>query len=171
MLHRFARSLRAVVLLIMLGLLVGCGAKTADVSGSVTFNGKAPNLEGLQISFLAQDGTVVCVPVALDGSFKARGVPVGDNQVGLSYNSAEFDKYSEAIAKARKHPDEYKTAPPTDAKPEPKGKTPDLTGFKDANNPIPLELRDPHTSKKTITVEGGKDNPFTWNITPLAATK
>src|ERR1700722_2351250 len=49
--------------------IAGCGSSgkpTADVSGSIKFSGKAPDLDGLRISFLAADGRPVVLDVGKD---------------------------------------------------------------------------------------------------------
>src|SRR5262249_50970383 len=84
-----------------LATLAGCGKKTTDVTGTVTVNGKAPNLEGLGISFVGADGRPVTTAVAKDGSFKASGVPLGETQVGLTYAPPEAEESGERSGKNR----------------------------------------------------------------------
>lgn len=77
--------------------LAGCGGpKTADVTGKVTVKGKAPNVPGLTINFLGSDGRPVVAEVAADGSYAARGVPVGEVKVGF----AVADAGAEAAARS-----------------------------------------------------------------------
>lgn len=65
--------------------LAGCAGsvKTADVSGTVSYNG-TPVPEG-SISFVAADGTGPTVGGAIkDGKYSATKVPLGQNKVSIS---------------------------------------------------------------------------------------
>jgi hypothetical protein len=167
--ERLLRARGFLVAAIALTILSGCGGgpATGEVSGTVTLNGKAPNVEGLQINFLGPDGRPVAADVSTDGTFKATGVLAGEVQVGLSYAPPEAAAALDRIGKARpQSPEEAAKGPganfdPKMLKPEFKEYRPDQ--FK---NPIPERFRDPRTSQKTLTVEAGKDNAFTWDVRP-----
>jgi hypothetical protein len=148
------------------GMLAGCGGpKTADVSGTITLKGKAPDLEGLHINFLGDDGQTIAAKVDRDGTFRARGIPLGKVQVGLAYLPPE-------VAKARDQREEARTKRPEEAIKGPDGKVdprllqPQNREFRPGafKNPIPQRLWDPRTSGKAITVEAGRDNVLIWDI-------
>ena len=63
-------------------LLSGCGGpKTAEVSGTVTFNGKA--LPRGSIGFVADDGRVESGPI-IDGKYQVARAPVGHVRVTVT---------------------------------------------------------------------------------------
>jgi hypothetical protein len=157
------------VVLAALGLLSGCGGpQTAEVSGTITLKGKAPNLDGLQINFLGKDGRAVSALVNPDGTFKATSVPVGEEQVGLSYTPPEMVQAIERLGKSRKSPEELAKGPGAGMKIDPDSLKPGIKelGPGAFKNPIPERYLDPRTSQKTITVEAGRDNVLTWDIRP-----
>jgi hypothetical protein len=165
--ERHARSLGLAAALSALALLPGCGGSaTGEVSGRVTLNGKAPDLDNLQISFLGQDGRPVNAPVGKDGSFRATGVPVGQVMVGLSYVPPEAQAASELAGKARQTPEALLQG--QGGKIDPKLLQPLAKEYRPAavRNPIPAAARDPRTSQKTVTVESGKETVLTWDVRP-----
>lgn len=65
--------------------LTGCGPKLVEVTGKVTYNGEAPDAEGLHILFLGPNGQSVQGPVAATGEYKLPNVVAGPNQVSVYY--------------------------------------------------------------------------------------
>src|SRR5439155_19857312 len=64
----------------------GKGSATADVSGTIKIAGKPPKLERFQIAFMGgRENQIVTFPVALDGTYTATGVPVGEGKGGFVY--------------------------------------------------------------------------------------
>ena len=125
----------------------GKGSATADVSGTIKIAGKPPKLERFQIAFMGgRENQIVTFPVALDGTYTATGVPVGEVKVGFVYIPPEAAK----AGKTRL--------------PVPKGKEPPTGPTKEVINPIPAGLREPSTSKVTFTVESGTKNTFNYDI-------
>jgi hypothetical protein len=148
---RYIKSL-ALGLLSVAGLVEvsGCGGggkPTADVSGSITLQGKAPDLEGLRICFMASDGQPVVIDVNKDGSFKGRGVAVGENKLSLNY-SPPGSQPAQPRLKERGPNAKHDVDLPVAA----------------AKNPIPEQFRDPQKSPKTFTIEAGKDNAIQWDV-------
>jgi hypothetical protein len=148
--------------LALVALQAGCGtnANVADVSGTVTLAGKAPNLDGLSISFLSADGRAKTADVARDGSFKVTGVPVGEAQVGLVHFPPEVQQALDKVASSRPLPEQ---GGKVDPKLREEHKQFNPAAFK---SPIPQRYLDPRTSKKSFTVEAGKENVLTWDVRP-----
>jgi hypothetical protein len=128
----------------------GGGKPTADVSGSVMLKGKAPDLEGLRICFMGSDGQPVVFDVNKDGSFKGRGVTLGENKLSLTYAPP-----SNQSAQPQKRLKERGPGAKDDVDPPPVAAT---------KNPIPEQFRDAQKSPKTFTVEAGKDNVIQWDV-------
>jgi hypothetical protein len=62
--------------------VLGCGTKTATITGKVTYNNK-PVTSG-EVIFLAQDGHASAhAPIRPDGSFTVTSAPVGPVQVAV----------------------------------------------------------------------------------------
>jgi hypothetical protein len=135
----------------MAGMMVvaGCGSggkPTADVSGSIKLNGKAPDLDGLSICFLASDGRPVVFDVSKEGTFKGSGVSLGENKLSLNYSPPSNQP-------SRKKTNERGMNAKDDADAAPALK-----------NPIPQQFRDSQKSPKTFTIEAGKENIVTWDV-------
>jgi hypothetical protein len=133
-------------------VVAGCGSggkSTADVSGSIKLNGKAPDLDGLSICFLAADGRPVVFDVSKDGSFKGSGVSLGENKLSLNYSPP-----SDQPSPSQRRTNERGADAKDDAKPAPAPK-----------NPIPEKFRDSQKTPKTFTIEAGKENIVTWDVT------
>jgi hypothetical protein len=127
--------------------LAGCSRPTGDVSGTIKIAGKAPNLQGLEIAFVADDGAEATAPINLDGSFAAKNVPTGEVRVGFM---GGYPKGSTKSRRSGKDPDGQPAVPRIDL----------------SQHPIPECLRAPSTSDVKFTVEAGKVNPFNYDITP-----
>jgi hypothetical protein len=82
-------SLRLVGLYIGLALLSlilpGCGGSQNEVSGQVTYNGKALDKPGGFITFVGSDGVPVTTAIDSSGNYRAIGVRSGDNKVAVFY--------------------------------------------------------------------------------------
>jgi hypothetical protein len=168
----FSRAFAGFALIAAAVLMTGCGKEPqkADISGTITLNGKAPNLDGLEINFVSEAGGAgVSASVNKDGTFTANGVPLGKVFAGLTYAPPEAH-YAQAKAagdaRIKKREAQEKLA--KGEKIDPKALLPDDPTKKQAalKNPIPAGLRDPHTSGKSIVVEAGKQNTLTWDIRP-----
>jgi hypothetical protein len=91
---------------IILGIAVccpaGCGPKfkLVEVSGTVTYNGKPPNGEGLNIVFLGPNGKSADGQIAPNGEYKVSGVVAGPNKVAIWYHNPESAKTREPGVKA-----------------------------------------------------------------------
>jgi len=71
----------------------GKGSATAEVSGTIKIAGKPPKLERFQIAFMGgRENQIVTFPVALDGTYTATGVPVGEVNLGFAYIPPEAAK-------------------------------------------------------------------------------
>jgi hypothetical protein len=165
--ERLPRSVGLAAAVLALAFLPGCGGSAAgDVTGKVTLNGKAPDLDNLKIIFLGQDGRPVNAPVAKDGTFKATGVPAGKVMVGLAYAPPEAQGGYERAGKVRTQtPEEILKG--QKGKIDPRMLQPGGAEYSPAvKNPIPTAARDPRTSKKTISVEAGQENVLTWDVRP-----
>ncbi len=173
------RSLPPRVLVAALCVLVssglsGCGSSTGNVSGTVKFNGKPASLEGLQVSFMGENGRPICAVIEENGTYRAVGVQRGENKVTLAYMPSDV---SDAMAERAKRLKPGDPANPAQLSPEEaRQRAKDLEerakaggglaaprGFK---NPIPERYRDPRESPLTLTVKGGKDIVFDIDVTP-----
>jgi hypothetical protein len=124
----------------------GCAKPTAEVTGTITIAGKAPNLPNLVIAFLADDGEEVTAPINLDGTYAAMNVPVGELRVGFMGGLPKgTPKGRRPTAGA-----DGQIAPPIDL----------------AKHPIPEPLRAATTSDLKFTAEPGKANAFNYDIQP-----
>jgi hypothetical protein len=147
-----SRQVRWVLVLAGAVLLVadsGCNSSSdTDVSGTIKLDGKAPNLKGLEIHFLGDDGKLVTAPVKEDGTYQATGVSGGEVKVGFLYYAG---------------PDP--NAPKTRRMPTPgKDKPAPIVPSQIPKNPIPDNLQVPSTSALTFRVESGKPNKFDYDI-------
>ena len=150
---RLVRSVVVVVAACAPAALLGCGPSTAEVSGTLTLNGRPPKLQGLQITFIAADGRMASAVVGPDGEYKADAVPVGPVGVAFAYAPIDDIRRREQSGAKRLRPPEPGAAGPPPAEPP-------------APNPIPEKLRDASTSGLTFPVESGKNNVFNYDIRP-----
>jgi hypothetical protein len=127
----------------------GSGAKpTAEVSGTIKLNGKAPDLDGLTICFLAADGRPVVFDVSKEGTFKGSGVSLGENKLSLNYSPPSNQPSLSQKKTKERGGNALEDAPTT---PAPK-------------NPIPEQFRDSQKTLKTFTIEAGKENIVMWDV-------
>jgi hypothetical protein len=130
--------------------LVGCGSSrpTAEVSGQITFEKKAPDVEGLVLSFMPADGQAVAFELNKDGTFKGKAVPVGENRLSLVFAGDGPSAVAPQITAKR-------AAQKTDS-----GKN----ALQAAGLSIPKNFQSPLTSGKKLVVEAGKENLLDWDI-------
>ncbi len=146
-------ALRLAICCTLIGV-AGCGSSpppTADLTGTIKIKGKAPNLEGLEISFLTVDGRLNSASVAGDGTYKT-ALPAGEVKIGFVYTP-----YVEPGSARR-----GKGAPPMPGK----GSTAKPKDRPVVPNPFPDYLRDPSTSNLKCNVEAGKNNVFDYDLRP-----
>jgi hypothetical protein len=152
-----ARSSALVLLVLFTGLLAGCGGKkTGTVSGKITVKGKAPNIDGLQITFVGEDGRIASGSVSPEGTYTVSGVPVGVCKVGLPVQSS---------AQAKAPPDrtddgtvDHKALAKWEAEQK-------AAAAKEAkSSSVPQKLRDPLTSGLVVTVVSGETATFDYDI-------
>ena len=95
-------------------LLPGCAETVtlADVTGTVTYNGKPLNKPGGTIVFIGPKNTQAVGEIAPDGSYKALGVPTGTNRVAVYYPNPDAQK-----GKPMLQPGKFPQAPPPPAQP------------------------------------------------------
>jgi hypothetical protein len=142
--------------LCLLAGLSGCGpASRADVSGTIKLRGRAPQLPGLQIAFLAEDGSLKPASINEDGTYQVAGLPDGEVKVCFIYVPPEFQSPEGAPKGSRKLPVPGVNGLPTSTAPR-----------SPLPNPIPQHLRDHSTSGLALQVEAGKNNVFDYDITP-----
>lgn len=146
-----------VVLVLTIGL-AGCGGpKTGTVNGKITVKGKAPGVDGLQITFMGTDGRVALTTINSDGSYNASAVPAGVVKIGIITPQAD-------------RPAPPASAKPTDGPPDAKAlaqwekdvKEWEASSSKSAL--IPGKLRDPLGSGLVVTVESGQAAVFNYDI-------
>jgi hypothetical protein len=131
----------------VLSAAAGCSKPPpVEVSGTIKLGGKEPNLKGLQIVFLAEDGGLFSATVSENGTYTAPGVPVGELRVGFVFAPADG---SQRKPKHRFIPKEGETH---------------AEGPSTSWNPIPESLREATTSGITFVVEAGKNNLFDYDV-------
>lgn len=132
---------------------MGCTESTAEVSGTITIEGQAPNLKGFDIGFLGTNGRFVIAAINNDGSYKAVNVPLGEVMVNFMYTPSDSEKAQKKNRLLR--PDADGLPPMLKAPTNPR-----------SSNPIPLHLRDGSTSKLTLKVVPGSNNVFDHDVKP-----
>jgi hypothetical protein len=135
----------------------GCGSGPAkgDVAGTIKLRGRAPQIEGLHVSFMDAEGVQVSAPIALDGTYAVSGVPAGEVRVCFVYISPEF---------AGPHQNPARSGPRL-AKPGARVDSPIRPTSKSLSvNPIPEPLRDFGTSRLTLKVEPDRPNVFNYDL-------
>jgi hypothetical protein len=154
--HAVARRAALAALILPVALAVGCGGpKFGEVSGKITVRGKAPNLDGLTISFLGADGRTAAAMVGTDGTFSTRGVPAGEVKIALVYQSPQAStKMSSKPTGGGKDVD-TETVKKWEAS---------MRAAMDGNAGLPDKLRDPNTSGLIMTVEPNKMNEFNHDV-------
>ena len=123
-------------------VLAGCGAGTTDVSGSVTYKGKAVT-SGF-VTFASPSGVAASAEIRGDGTYAATGVPTGPVKVAVG------------------SPDPT-TAPAADGgrKAGPKAATKSPPPKAEGWVPLPAKYGRPEDSGLTVTLSG---KPEVYNI-------
>jgi hypothetical protein len=81
MLRCSVRRAAGLALLVLLGGAAGCGKQATTVTGKVTYKGRA--LTSGDVLFLSDNDTLTRAPIGPDGTYTARGVPVGPAKLGV----------------------------------------------------------------------------------------
>jgi hypothetical protein len=130
-------------------IAVGCGGPKGTVTGVVKYQGKI--VKGGTVTFVCASGKPGgSSPIAEDGTYTIKDVPVGDVQITVETESAK------PSAQAQAHP--YKA---------PQGAPPEASNFTQGDKPkdryvqIPESYGNPGTSGLTYTVaEGSQEHPI-----------
>jgi hypothetical protein len=132
-----------VMALVMLAA-VGCAAGRGDVSGKVTYKGKA--LVSGTVQLEAADKTLMQANIGNDGSYSIPGVPLGEARVAVSSTNPQGPDSQPLVRGERgdRQPTTPKAAPP-------------VAGW----FPISSEYGDINKSRLTYTVKKG---PNTYDI-------
>ena len=151
----FSRVGRSIVFVVCAGALLvvaGCQPPLTEVSGTIKIKGKAPNVKGIEILFMCEDGKVVPAPVAEDGTYSGKDVRAGEAKVCLVYTDPKLVPTEKGVGGRMVKPpkDGGTPKPPTDGG--------------ESKNPIPLPLRDHGTSQMTTTLVAGQKNTFDYDI-------
>ncbi len=97
--------------------LAGCsGPKRVDVTGQVTYNKSPLAKPGGTIVFVGPDGSQTVASISPDGTYRASQVPVGLNQVAVSYPNPNAKFGKQVASRSRKS---APPPPPTTPPPEP----------------------------------------------------
>lgn len=124
----------AVGLLLLLGIVPGCGPGLSSVSGKVTYQGK-PVVWG-SVTLKAADGSIHQIGINTDGTYRLEGVPAGPAVVAVSSPDPAPSPRAKALADPRA---------PAGPPPVPPG----------AWFPLPARYADPATSGLTLQVGSG----------------
>ena len=164
-------------LVLLIAALPSCsfGPSTATITGKVTIDGEAPNLDEFYVSFFGSDGKTVMGRVQPDGSYTVQGVALGEAKVCLAYYQADPTSEQEE-AKRRV------TTPQEESPPEPK--TPeeakalgeklrreqlerDQRQARQMQPRLPYAQRyaDPQTSELAVTINQTRGQVFDINVT------
>jgi hypothetical protein len=132
------------VIALLLLVAGGCAAGHGDVSGKVTYKGKALVLGTVQLQ--AADKTLLQANIGSDGSYSIPGVPLGEARVAVSSTNPQSADSQPLVRGERgeRQPTTPKAPPP-------------VAGW----FPIPAEYGDLNKSRLTYTVKKG---PNTYDI-------
>lgn len=125
----------------------GCAAGRGDVSGKVTYKGKALVLGTVQLQ--AADKTLLQANIGNDGSYSIPGVPVGEARFAVSSTNPQGPDSQPLARGERGERGERQATPPKAAPP--------VAGW----FPIPSEYGDINKSRLAYTVKKG---PNTYDI-------
>jgi hypothetical protein len=136
--HAPARAAGLLMTAVGLTVVAGCGPSYGTITGTVTFNGQAVT-DG-QVSFLAQDGTIVTSMIDSNGRYRIPQIPVGPAKITV-YPPTDMAAVGETIKNLGKE----------------KGKgPPKLNAPPPAKSDIPSRYSDPNTSNLTVEVRRGE---------------
>jgi len=124
---------------------VGCAAGRGDVSGKVTYKGKA--LVSGTVQLEAADKTLMQANIGNDGSYSIPGVPLGEAHIAVSSTNPQGPD-SQPLVRGERG-DRQPTTPPK--------AQPAVAGW----FPIPSEYGDINKARLTYTVKKG---PNTYDI-------
>jgi len=134
--HAPTRAAGFIATAFSLVLFSGCGPSHGTITGMVTLNGQ-PLSDG-QVSFLAQDGTIVTSMIDSNGKYRIPQFPVGLAKVTV-YPPMDMAAIGDTI----KNQGKDKGPPRLTAPPTPK-------------SDIPSRYADPQTSNLTVDVRRGE---------------
>jgi hypothetical protein len=123
-------------------IAVGCAASRGDVSGKVTYKGKALVFGTVQLQ--AADKTLKQANIESDGSYTIPGVPLGEARVAVVSTNPQSSDFQPLV-----RGDRQPTMPPK--------ASPSVAGW----FPIPSDYGDINKSRLTYTVKKG---PNTYDI-------
>jgi hypothetical protein len=121
---------------------VGCAAGRGDVSGKVTYKGKALVFGTVQLQ--AADKTLKQANIEKDGSYSIPGVPLGEARIAVSSANPQGPDF-QPLVRGERQPTTPSKAPPP------------VAGW----FPIPSDYGDINKSRLTYTVKKG---PNTYDI-------
>lgn len=142
------RHFKPVVAAVLLALAAGCGSKTADVTGKVTFQGK-PVVYGTVV-IIGSDGLPKAGDLKPDGTYRVADVAVGPVKVAVSSPpppGSEPPKKAK-VAGGRDAGEDDKQPPPA--------ATPADAAVAKNWVPLPEKYGDPDKSGLTATVAAGQ---------------
>lgn len=131
--NRFGIAALGVALVIL--NVVGCGQKTGDVSGKVTYEGK-PLVFGT-VQFEASDGSLKQANINPDGTYSIKGLPVGEAKAAVNSPNPKSSDFQPLVREGQ---------PPPPPRPEYPG------WF-----PIPAEYQDLSKPKLTFVIKRGQN--------------
>ena len=159
------RSVRLVLsfacILLLSGLITGCGRSMGSVTGKVTYKDKS--LKGGTIGFIATDGQPsATATINEDGTYEIPQVQAGNYQVTVDTQNLKPQQSNQPKGPGFKGPDPKTMGPPPGAV-LPEGSTQmtplEAEATQKANlkrfTAIPADYADPAKSGLTITVTGG----------------
>ena len=130
------------VMALLMLIAVGCAASRGDVSGKVTYKGKALVFGTVQLQ--AADKTLKQANIENDGSYSIPGVPLGEARVAVSSINPQSSDTQPLVRGERGATTPPKAPPP-------------VAGW----FPIPSDYGDINKSRLTYTVKKG---PNTYDI-------
>jgi hypothetical protein len=129
-------------------LLAGCGTKVGDVSGSVQYKGKA--ITSGTVTMVGKDGVPVQTEIAEDGTYKLKGVSVGEVTIAVASPPLQESKAPRKVE--RKDPNTGKSIETKS------GERIASQGQKDSWRAIPIEYSDITLGKLKTTISTGQNN-------------
>ena len=141
--NRRSRLLRILFVLFPLTMAVGCGEPTADVAGSVTFDGITVDKGMLTFTPSGEVGQSVGAKIE-NGKFQAVGVYPGENFVlVIATRDVTFSQNSKDMATSAAPTGGRASSPSADLIPPNANGNNKLYSFQAGNNTLDLELTSP----------------------------
>ena len=175
--RRLTKSQLWIGLVLLTALLPSCSfaPSTATITGKVTIDGEAPNLEEFYVSFYGSDGKTAMGLVHADGSYTVKGVALGEARVCLAYYKADpTSEQEEAKRRTAPPPEESQAEPKTPEEAKALGEKlrrelleRDKQQSRDAQIKLPFAQRyaDPQTSELAVTINQTRGQVFDINVT------